>query len=159
MLAALAVLALTGGHASAVPRQDPGHCKGQPEIRPLEPIVLHTDKGVFTLKVEMAVTPLQREYGLMCRKVLASDRGMLFDFVQPQELGFWMRNTLIGLDIVYLGGDGRVVSIVRDAQPLNETPLPSNGLARAALELPAGRAAQIGLLPGDRVEQRIFRGR
>jgi uncharacterized membrane protein (UPF0127 family) len=159
MLAALALLVLTGDPAAALPRQDPGHCKGQPEIKPLEPMTLHTDKGVFKLKVEMAVSPLQREYGLMCRKALASDRGMLFDFVQPQELNFWMRNTLIGLDIVYVGADGRVVSIVRNARPLDETPLPSNGQARVTLELPAGRAAQIDLMPGDRVEQRIFNAR
>jgi len=158
-LAVVLALALSlglGARSAALPRQDPAACRGQAEIRPLQPLQILTEKGAVKFQVEMAATPLQREYGLMCRKALAPDRGMLFDFGRPQELSFWMRNTLIALDIIYIGGDGRVVSIVRNARPLDETPLPSGAPARATLELAAGRAAQIGLLPGDRVLHRIF---
>lgn len=158
-LLAFGVALVAAGPACAFPpKQDPAKCVGQAEITPLEPLQVVTDRGTHRFRVEMAVTPRQREFGLMCRKALAADRGMLFDFQTPQPLAFWMRNTLIPLDIVYIGANGRVVSIVRNARPLDETPLPSAGPARAVLELAAGRAAQIGLLPGDRVLHRIFPG-
>lgn len=139
-----------------IPRQDPAHCVGQPEIKPLQPLKLVTSRGAYAFQVEYADTDRKREYGLMCRRSLAPDRGMLFDFKTPQPTAFWMRNTLIGLDIVYIRADGRVLSIARNAAPLDETPLPSGGDVRAVLELAAGRAAQIGLLPGDKVVHRIF---
>lgn len=138
-------------------RQDPAHCRGQKLLRPLQPLTLSTARGAARFKVEMADTPLKREYGLMCRRTLAPDRGMLFDFGGPSEdVAFWMRNTLIGLDIVYIRPDGRVLSIARDARPLDESPIPAGGTVRAVLEIPAGRAAAIGLRPGDRVVHRIF---
>jgi uncharacterized protein len=142
--------------AYALPRQNPASCKGQPELRPLEPLQVVTGKGLQKFQVEIARTFRQREYGLMCRKALAPDRGMLFLFERPDVLAFWMRNTLIPLDIIYIGKDGRVVSFVRNARPLDETPLPSAGPAVAVLELAAGRAAEIGLLPGDRVLHRAL---
>lgn len=145
------------GPAVALPRQDPGHCKGQPEIKPLEPLQIVTARGTYKFMVEVARSPRQREYGLMCRKAVAADRGMLFLFQSPDLLAFWMRNTLIPLDIIYLSADGHVVSMVQNAQPLNETPLPSSGPAMATLELAAGRAAQIGLLPGDRILHKALR--
>lgn len=156
LLALAAVFALSGP-ATALPRQDPGHCKGQAEIRPLDPLQVVTARGTYKFTVEVAKSPRQREFGLMCRKAIASDRGMLFLFPTPDLLAFWMRNTLIPLDIIYIGADGRVVSMVQNAQPLNETPLPSAGPAVAVLELGAGRAAQMGLLPGDRVTHKALR--
>jgi uncharacterized protein len=156
LMALGAAFALTGS-AAAVPRQDPGKCKGQPEIKPLEPLQVVTSRGPQKFMVEVARSFRQREYGLMCRKSLAPDRGMLFLFETPDMLAFWMRNTLIPLDIIYIGQDGRVVSMVQNAQPLNEAPLPSAGPAIATLELAAGRAAQIGLLPGDRVLHKALR--
>ena len=92
----------------------------------------------------------------MCRKSLGPKRGMLFVFPVAGPQAFWMRNTLIALDIIYVGPEGRVVSITRNARPLDERPLPSSGPASAVLELAGGRAAQIGLLPGDRLYHRIF---
>jgi uncharacterized membrane protein (UPF0127 family) len=98
----------------------------------------------------------EREYGLMCRRSLAADRGMLFLFAKAGPQMFWMRNTLIPLDIIYIGENGRVVSISRNVQPLDERGAPSAGPAKFVLELAAGRAAQIGLLPGDRVLHRAL---
>jgi uncharacterized membrane protein (UPF0127 family) len=156
-----AALALAGvGGACASPPKTPANCKtgaGQAELRPLQPLTLITDKGRIALKVEDADTDSERAIGMMCRRNLAPDRGMLFDFREPTDnVAFWMRNTLIPLDIVYIRPDGQVLSIARNARPLDETPLPAGGVIRAVLELAGGRAAQIGLLPGDRVVHRIF---
>lgn len=140
-----------------IQRQDPDHCQGQAVLTPLQPLTIATARGPAKFKVEMADNDLKREYGLMCRKTLAPDRGMLFDFGGPSEdVAFWMRNTLIGLDIIYIRPDGTILSIARQAKPLDERPLPAGGTIRAVLEIPGGRAAQLGLQPGDRVDHRIF---
>lgn len=158
LLAAAALCAASGGAQAQLPRQNPAACKGQPELKPLQPLAVTTPKGTFRFMVELADSPREREYGLMCRKALAADRGMLFQFPKADYQAFWMRNTLIPLDIIYIGADGRVVSIVRNARPLDETPLPSSAPAQYVLELAAGRAAQIGLLPGDKVQHRVIAG-
>lgn len=157
-LALVATLAFASAAQAELPRQDPSRCKGQKEITPLQTLVAHTARGPVTFKVELADTQTKREYGLMCRRSLAPDRGMLFDFkvVQPQT-AFWMRNTLIPLDIIYIRKDGTVLSIARNVQPLDETPVPSGGPTLAVLEVAAGRTDQIGLLPGDRISHKIFK--
>lgn len=155
--AALVLTLLAAAPAGAqIPRQDPKTCKGQPEIKPLEPLQVRTGKGVSNFQVEIADSEMEREYGLMCRRALAADRGMLFLFPRETPQMFWMRNTLIPLDIIYIGADGRVVSISRNVQPLDESGAPSAGPAKFVLEVAAGRAAQIGLLPGDRVLHRAM---
>jgi Uncharacterized conserved protein len=154
--ALLTAASLPGAALAQLPRQDPANCKGQPELTPLQPLSVTTAKGVFRFMVELADSPREREYGLMCRKALAADRGMLFQFSAPGPQAFWMRNTLIPLDIIYIGADGRVVSIVRNARPLDETPLPSGRPAQYVLELAGGRAAEIGLLPGDKVQHQVI---
>lgn len=155
LLALSAALLLAAPAWAELPRQDPAHCKGQPEIRPLQPLKVVTGRGTYIFHVEIADTDRKREYGLMCRRALAPDHGMLFDFKTPQPNAyFWMRNTLIPLDIVYIRPDGTVLSIARNAAPLDESPLPSGGEVRWVLEIPGGRAAQIGLLPGDRIINR-----
>ncbi len=136
---------------------DPAHCVGQPEIKPLQPLAIATSRGTVKFMVEFADTDRTREYGLMCRKLVAPDRGMLFDFKKPVDnVAFWMRNTLIPLDIVYIKPDGTVLSIARNVPPLNESPVPAGGRIRAVLELGSGRAAQLGILPGDRITHGIF---
>ena len=156
--AALASTLLAFGMAQAqIPRQSAKVCKGQPELRPLEPLQVLTKGGRQAFMVEIADSSVEREYGLMCRRALAPDRGMLFVFDRPEPQAFWMRNTLIALDIVYLDARGRVVSISRNARPLDETPLPSGGASQYVLEIAAGRATQIGLQIGDQVVQRTIR--
>jgi len=162
LLAALAVSAsLVAGcgpvAAQDIPRQDPDHCQGQAELKPLQSLSIVSKAHTSNFMVEMADTPIKREYGLMCRKSLAPDRGMLFDFGQPtDDVAFWMRNTLIGLDIVYIAPNGTILSIARHAKPLDETPIPAGGTIRAVLEIADGRADQLGLKPGDKVVHRIF---
>ncbi|MFN3524113.1 MAG: DUF192 domain-containing protein [Phenylobacterium sp.] len=141
-LGAAAALA-SGACASAAPAK-------------LEPLEVVTDKGRTRFMVEVVDNDATRARGLMYRTSLAPDRGMLFDFKTPRDAAFWMRNTYIPLDIVYIKADGRVLSIVRNARPKDETPLPSGGPVLGVLEIPGGRAAEIGLLPGDRVLHRIF---
>jgi uncharacterized membrane protein (UPF0127 family) len=146
--------------AALPPRSAPSTCQGQPVLTPLRPLTVRTARGDFRFLVEVADSEREREFGLMCRTSLAPDRGMLFDFGREQpEAAFWMRNTLIPLDIIYIRKDGVVRSIIRNARPLDETPRPAGGPILGVLELAGGRAAQIGLQPGDRVDFPIFRSR
>jgi uncharacterized membrane protein (UPF0127 family) len=158
LAAALVLVSATGAAALPPLAAQASSCTaGQALIQPLQPLALVTEKGRFAFKVEDANTDHRREVGLMCRTRLAPDRGMLFDFRRPtDDVAFWMRNTLIPLDIVFVRPDGRVLSIAHDARPLDETPLPAGGQVRGVLEIAGGRAAQIGLMPGDRVVHRIF---
>jgi uncharacterized membrane protein (UPF0127 family) len=151
-LAAALSLAAAGEAWAELPRQAPGQCQGQKELKPLEKLTVRTARGQTVFLVEVADTAQKQEYGLMCRRGLAADRGMLFMFKgPPTDRAFWMRNTLIPLDIIYIRADGRVLSVAANAQPLNEMPIPAGGPTKAVLELPGGRAAQIGLMPGDRI--------
>jgi uncharacterized membrane protein (UPF0127 family) len=122
----------------------------------LETVEIVTMRGRPRFQVEIAATRAQQERGLMFRKGLAPDRGMLFTYAKPQRVAYWMKNTLIPLDILYIAADGRVLSIARNARPHDETPLASGGPVLGVLELAGGRAAQLGILPGDRVLHRIF---
>ena len=102
----------------------------------------------FTL--EVADEDKEREVGLMNRRAMPADRGMIFVFPREERLGFYMKNTLIPLDIVYLNKDGVVVSI-HQMQPLDITSIPSRAPAKYAIELNLGTATRVGLKPGDRL--------
>jgi len=106
-------------------------------------------RHVFT--VEMARTPAQQEQGLMHRRALAPDAGMLFPFDPPRPASFWMRNTLIPLDMVFIRPDGSIARIAANTVPMSETPIAVTDPMTAVLELPGGRAAQLGIREGDRV--------
>jgi uncharacterized membrane protein (UPF0127 family) len=107
-------------------------------------------------KVEWAKSDVQKARGLMYRKSLPLDQGMLLDYNPPQPASIWMRNTLIGLDIVFIRADGTIESIFLGAKPHDETSMPSKGNVRAVLELNAGVARLLGIQPGDKVEHAIF---
>lgn len=148
-LAALVVtLALTLG-ATPAPQ-------GQPQHLRTEPLIIASAHRVSRFQVQIADTEATREKGLMFVKRLGPNDGMLFDFKTPQPVAFWMRNTLIPLDMVFIAADGRVVSIASNAVPMDETPIPSGGAILGVLEIRGGRAAEIGVEPGDRVKARIF---
>jgi uncharacterized membrane protein (UPF0127 family) len=94
--------------------------------------------------------------GLMFRKELAPDRGMLFDFGQERPVAMWMRNTYVPLDMFFIRGDGLIVNIARDTVPLSERTIEAVAPVRYVLEVPAGTAARIGARPGDRVRHQAI---
>ncbi|NBB16886.1 DUF192 domain-containing protein [Caulobacter sp. SLTY] len=139
-------------------------CKASPAaeaekpISPLETLTIRTARGEVKFQVEIADDDAERQHGLMDRKSLAPDRGMLFDFEEEREQAFWMKNTLIPLDIIYIAEDGTIVSIAAMTTPMSEQSIPSNGPASGVLEIAGGRAGELGLAPGDKVTHRIFTG-
>ena len=132
-------------------------CGPQPPRLARESVQVRTRSGVRRFDVEIAADDPSREYGLMCRPAMSDHHGMLFEFPQPAEQTFWMKNTYIALDIIYIGPDGRIVSISRNARPFDETPLPSREPATGVLEINGGLAARLGIQPGDRVDHPFFR--
>jgi uncharacterized protein len=122
----------------------------------LDKLELVTASGVHVFSVELANDPAEREKGLMYRRFLPPDRGMLFDFAREEPVMFWMKNTFIPLDMIFISRVGRVTRISPDAEPLSERLIPSGGPCWAVLEVNAGVAARIGLKPGDTVRHPIF---
>ncbi|MCW3798215.1 DUF192 domain-containing protein [Sphingomonas sp. BN140010] len=100
--------------------------------------------------VEVARSPQEQEQGLMNRQSLAPDRGMIFPYAPPQPVSFWMKNTYIPLDMLFIRPDNSIAR-VETAVPLNLDPVPSLEPISAVLEIPGGRAAELGIKPGDRV--------
>jgi uncharacterized membrane protein (UPF0127 family) len=115
-------------------------------------LVLHSDSGAHPFTVEVVDTPETRAQGLMYRQELADDAGMLFDFIEERPVSFWMRNTFIPLDMIFIGADGIVRSIHVNARPHDTTSIFSGAPVRFVLEIPGGRSIALGLKPGDRVE-------
>ena len=122
----------------------------------LEQLTIETRTGPVNFTVEIADDEAERNRGLMYRESLADDRGMLFHFQQPEMASFWMRNTILSLDIIFIGPDGRILNIADHTTPYSEEPIPAAGLTRGVLELRAGRAEELGIRPGDHVRHRIF---
>ena len=116
-------------------------------------LVLHTAKGDFAFTIEIAETEAAREKGLMFRTSMAPDAGMLFDFHAEGQRAFWMQNTLIPLDMIFVGEDGIVRTIHENARPMDTTAIPSDVPVRFVIEIAGGRSAEIGLKTGDKMEQ------
>jgi uncharacterized protein len=125
----------------------------------LQPLEITSKNGVHVFAVEMAVTPEQQASGLMFRRELPEGQGMLFDFGHEQPTSFWMKNTYIPLDMIFIRGDGRIARIAENTVPLSEALVSSGGPVRAVLEVIGGTAKKLGIVPGDRVAHAIFRGR
>src|SRR4028118_252153 len=121
------------------------------------PISAQAEMAGQLISLEVARTPQEQAMGLMYRTSLAPDRGMLFSFEPPQPVNFWMKNTLIPLDMVFLR-DGQVKAISANVPPCTSDPCPGYGpndpkqLIDQVIELRAGRAAELGLKVGDRVK-------
>jgi len=115
-----------------------------------------TKTGLRTFTVELATNDAERERGLMFRKELPEGRGMLFDFQQERPVAFWMHNTYIPLDMIFIRADGRILSIAENTTPLSDNLIPSGGPIRAVLEVIGGTARKLGIAPGDRVETAVL---
>jgi hypothetical protein len=149
-----AVLLLTA--SCAQPEAPADQHPGQLGPLPMEDLSIETAQGVRRFHVEIADNDAEREQGLMYRRTMAADHGMLFEFDPPQPVSFWMHNTYLSLDIIYIGPDGRILNIADHATPFSDENLPSAGPVRGVLELNAGRAEALGILPGDLVRHHIF---
>jgi uncharacterized protein len=123
---------------------------------PKSTLTIDTDSGPHRFTVELATTPAEQEQGLMFRHSLPADAGMLFDFGATQPAAFWMKNTLIPLDMLFIGADGRVADIHERAVPLSEATIYSKVPVRAVLELNGGTVSRLGIHLGDVVHFPIF---
>jgi uncharacterized membrane protein (UPF0127 family) len=115
-------------------------------------LVIQSESGAHAFTVEVVDTAESRAKGLMYVQELADDAGMLFDFEQERLVSFWMRNTFIPLDMIFIGADGEIKNIHVNARPHDETSIPSVAPVQFVLEIPGGRSVELGIEAGDRVE-------
>jgi hypothetical protein len=130
----------------------PGLADGQVMMLPVDPapLVAVTGSGEHSFSIEIADTSDEREAGLMFRKDMADDHGMLFVFDKPGEVAFWMKNTPMPLDLVFIGPDGRI-NAIRRGEPESEAIIAPGQIVSFVLELKAGAAAKDDLKDGDQL--------
>ena len=114
-------------------------------------LTLRTDSGPHSFNIEIANSGGERALGLMYRRELAADAGMLFLYDPPQPITMWMRNTILSLDMIFIGTDGRVHRIESHTEPFSTDIISSDGTVQGVLEVNAGTANKIGLKVGDEV--------
>jgi uncharacterized membrane protein (UPF0127 family) len=112
--------------------------------------------GVHAFNVELATTEPERERGLMFRKELPQGQGMLFDFFTDQPVSFWMHNTYISLDMIFIHSDGVIMRVAENTKPMSDDLVPSGAPVRAVLEVIGGTARELGIKAGDKVINPIF---
>lgn len=145
------VVALALAVAGVAPGVPPLPARAEAPVAASDRVEVVGAKGTTVFTVELADTDASRAEGLMFRKEMAADHGMLFDFRREQPVWFWMKNTYLPLDMIFARADGVIVSIARDAVPLSEETIGSGGSVRFVLEVNAGTAERLGLKPGDRL--------
>jgi uncharacterized membrane protein (UPF0127 family) len=122
----------------------------------LEKLEIVTASGTHQFSVEVMRGGPQRERGLMFRRFLPQERGMLFDFAIERPVMMWMKNTYLPLDMIFIGRAGKVVGLAENTEPLSQKIIPSGAPAYGVLEVNAGTAARIGLRIGDSVRHPLF---
>ena len=122
----------------------------------LEPLAILAQSGRHSFSVEVARNDADRAQGLMFRRSLEPDRGMLFDFGRAQPIAMWMKNTYIPLDMLFIRPDGTIARIAENMEPLSTRAIPSEEPVSAVLEVAGGTAARLRIRPGDRVEHVLF---
>lgn len=115
------------------------------------PLTVTSASGTHRFKVEVARSAMEQAKGLMFRTKLGPDEGMIFPMNPPRGASFWMKNTVIPLDLIFVAPDGRIANIAANAVPYDLTPLLSVGEVKGVLEIPGGRAAELGIVAGDKV--------
>ena len=123
---------------------------------PIDRLLIITATGKHAFALEIAKTNEERAKGLMYRKSMPQDHGMLFIFHDERPISMWMKNTLIPLDMIFLSGEGIVTSIVQDTTPLSEEIITSDRPAQAVIEVNAGVTKKIALAPGDKIRHPLF---
>lgn len=152
-----AALSLAACTLPANGSSDVGGCKAGADAGEsaagLSQILLCVTSGTQTrsFTVEMARSPMEQAKGLMFRTGLADNAGMLFPFPEPKMASFWMKNTVIPLDIIFIRSDGTIESIAENAIPYSTLPVGSGETVAAVLELRGGLAAELGIAAGDKV--------
>jgi uncharacterized membrane protein (UPF0127 family) len=142
--------------ALALPAVTRAQTGPQPEL-PKEKLVIVTHDGQrHDFTVEMATTSDQQTTGLMFRKSVPADGGMLFDWGTARDMAMWMKNTISPLDMLFINADGSIRAIAENTVPESLAPIPSHGPVRATLELAAGTGERLDIRVGDKVIQRIF---
>ena len=116
------------------------------------PLTITTEGKAHAFKVEVARTPQQQAQGLMFRTAMGPDEGMLFPYDQPHLLSFWMKNTVLSLDLVFIDEQRRIVNIAETATPYSEASILSAAPGVAVLELNGGRTRALGIVAGNKVE-------
>ncbi|MFO1085914.1 MAG: DUF192 domain-containing protein [Reyranellaceae bacterium] len=119
-------------------------------------LIVVTSTREIKFDVELALTEAERSRGLMFREKLGPYDGMLFDFHQEAPVSFWMKNTLIPLDMVFIAADGTIRHVHANAVPLSTDTIPSEFPVRGVLEINGGSARLLGIKPGDKVKHAIF---
>lgn len=114
-------------------------------------VVIHSDTGPHTFSVEVMRNQQDRSKGLMFRKYLAPDAGMLFDFDDPRPVSMWMKNTYISLDMLFISKEGVVHKIAENTTPHSTEIISSNSQVKYVLEINGGASAKLGIKPGNRV--------
>lgn len=114
-------------------------------------LIIASSNGEHRFTVEVARTPEEQARGLMFRNSVPPDRGMIFPYDPPVQVSFWMKNTLVPLDMVFIGPDGKIGRIAANTVPMSLDPVPSIDPVSAVLEIAGGRAAELGITEGDKV--------
>lgn len=156
-LAIAAACALLGAACSTQPSTAPAPSQSSRAVHPVSglqviPLTVTTPAGKRVLKVEVAASPAEQAQGLMFRTDLGPEEGMLFPRNPPDVASFWMKNTPLPLDIIFIGTDRRVLNVAANTVPYSLDSVASKGVAGAVLELRGGRAAELGIGPGTRVD-------
>lgn len=126
---------------------------------PISSIVIDTPHGPARFKVEVAADDASRDNGLMYRKHLSRDAGMWFDFHRDLFVAFWMKNTPLPLDMIFIRSDGTISSVAPNAVPYSTSEIQSQEPIRAVLEINGGEAAALGIAPGERVHAAMLNGK
>ncbi len=125
------------------------HAQASEPVR--QELVIATDEGQRVFQVEIADEPQERSKGLMFRRKMAPEHGMLFDYGEEQPASFWMSNTYIPLDMIFVKADGTIESIAERTTPMSERSIRSQGPVRYVLEINGGLSDELGIGPGDSV--------
>ena len=124
---------------------------------PRDVVLVETSSSQYRFEVEIADDATERSEGLMGRAYLADNAGMLFLYPETRPVEFWMKNTPLSLDILFITTDGRVHHIAENTKPLSTDTIPSNGVVYGVIELKAGSAARMKIRPGAQVIHPAFR--